>query len=32
MGIKIIDCPLVSSESHPYIDEKLLIPVILSLA
>lgn len=32
MGIKIIDCPLVSSESRPYIDEKLLIPVILSLA
>jgi len=31
MGIRIIDTPLVSPESHPYIDEKLLIPVLLSL-
>lgn len=31
IGIKIIDTPLVSPESHPYIDEKLLIPVLISL-
>jgi len=31
IGIRIIDTPLVSPESHPYIDEKLLIPVLMSL-
>ncbi len=32
MGIPVINVPLVSPESRPYIDPKLLIPVILSLA
>lgn len=31
-GAEIIDCPLISQRSHPYIDEMLLIPVLLSLA
>jgi len=30
-GIKVIDCPLISPESYPYIDEKLLVPILLSL-
>ncbi len=30
-GIKVIDCPLISPESDPYIDEKLLVPILLSL-
>lgn len=32
MGIHIIECPLVSRESAPYIDERLLAPILLSLA
>jgi CofD-related protein of GAK system len=31
-GIKIIDCRLVTMRSRPYIDEKMLVPVLLSLA
>ncbi|MEE4356217.1 MAG: GAK system CofD-like protein [Desulfococcaceae bacterium] len=31
-GVEIIDIPLISPESRPYIDEKLLVPVLLSLA
>jgi len=31
-GIRIIDLPLISPRSHPHIDEKLLVPVLLSLA
>ena len=31
MGIEIINMPLVSSGSFPYIDPKLLVPLILSL-
>ena len=31
-GIKIINCRLVSMRSQPYIDEKMLVPVLLSLA
>ena len=31
-GIKVINCRLVSMRSAPYIDEKLLVPVLLSLA
>ncbi len=29
--IQVIDCPLISPESGPYIDEKLLVPILLSL-
>ena len=29
-GIEVIDCQLVSEESAPYIDEKLLVPMLLS--
>ncbi|MGD9157412.1 MAG: GAK system CofD-like protein [Desulfobacteraceae bacterium] len=29
-GIEVIDCPLISEESAPYIDEKLLVPILLS--
>ena len=29
-GIEVIDCPLISGESAPYIDEKLLVPILLS--
>ncbi|WP_373500102.1 GAK system CofD-like protein [Desulfococcus sp.] len=32
MGIEVIDTPLVSDRSHPLIDERLLVPVLLSLA
>ncbi len=32
MGIEVIDLPLVTRESHPYIDSRALIPVILSLS
>lgn len=31
-GIKVINCRLVSMRSTPYIDEKLLVPILLSLA
>ena len=31
MGIQLISCPLVSDTSVPYIDEDLLIPVLMSL-
>ncbi|OQY58631.1 MAG: hypothetical protein B6245_10790 [Desulfobacteraceae bacterium 4572_88] len=31
MGIEIIRCPLISQETAPYIDEKRLVPVLLSL-
>ncbi len=31
-GIRIINCRLVSMRSQPYIDEKMLVPVLLSLA
>ncbi|OQX24374.1 MAG: hypothetical protein BWK80_21165 [Desulfobacteraceae bacterium IS3] len=31
MGIQVIDCPLISPETYPYIDEKLLVPMLLSL-
>lgn len=31
MGITVIDSKLISSESAPYIDEKLLIPLLLTL-
>ena len=30
-GIAVIDCALVSRESAPFIDEKLLAPVLISL-
>jgi CofD-related protein of GAK system len=30
-GIQVIDCPLISPETYPHIDEKLLVPVLLSL-
>jgi HprK-related kinase B len=30
-GIEVINCRLVSMRSRPYIDEKLLVPVLLSL-
>jgi CofD-related protein of GAK system len=30
-GIKLIDCPLINSASKPYIDENLLLPVLLAL-
>jgi hypothetical protein len=29
-GIEVIDCPLISEASSPYIDEKLLVPILLS--
>lgn len=32
VGVEMIDCPLVSPESAPYLDEKLLASVLLSLA
>lgn len=32
LGIRIIDCPLVSRKSVPYIDPTLLAPILLSLA
>lgn len=32
MGLRVINLPLVSETSHPYIDEKLLAPVLMSLA
>ncbi|GBC59634.1 hypothetical protein DENIS_0573 [Desulfonema ishimotonii] len=32
LGIRVISTPLVSPESAPYIDEKLLVPILLSLA
>ncbi|MFP4347830.1 MAG: GAK system CofD-like protein [Desulfococcaceae bacterium] len=32
MGIEVIDTPLVSPEKQPFIDEKLLVPILLSLA
>jgi 2-phospho-L-lactate transferase/gluconeogenesis factor (CofD/UPF0052 family) len=32
MGIDVIDTALVSENSHPLIDAKLLVPVLLSLA
>ncbi len=31
-GVKIIDCQLITPESRPFIDEKLLTPVLFSLA
>ncbi len=31
-GLKIIDCQLITPESRPFIDEKLLTPVLFSLA
>ena len=31
LGIEIIDCELVSRKSAPYIDESLLLPILLSL-
>ncbi|MEZ4524630.1 MAG: GAK system CofD-like protein [Desulfobacterales bacterium] len=31
-GIRIIDVPLISSRSHSLIDEKMLVPILLSLA
>lgn len=31
MGIEIIDCPLISQETSPLIDETLLVPNLLSL-
>lgn len=31
LGVRVIDTPLVSPESGPYIDERLLVPVLLSL-
>ncbi len=31
LGIQVIDCPLISPETYPYIDEKLLVPMLLSL-
>ncbi|BFR49534.1 GAK system CofD-like protein [Nitratidesulfovibrio sp. HK-II] len=31
LGIRVLDCPLVSRQSAPYIDERLLNPVLLSL-
>ncbi|MBI4667177.1 MAG: GAK system CofD-like protein [Nitrospinae bacterium] len=31
MGITVIDTPLISEQSGPYYDEKLLLPVLLSL-
>lgn len=30
-GIQVIDCPLISPETYPCIDEKLLVPILLSL-
>jgi CofD-related protein of GAK system len=30
-SIQIIDCPLISRTSKPYIDEKLILPVLLTL-
>jgi CofD-related protein of GAK system len=32
LGIQIIDCPLISPKSKPYIDANYLVPVLLSLA
>lgn len=32
MGIEMINTPLVSAQKQPYIDEKLLAPILLSLA
>jgi CofD-related protein of GAK system len=29
-GIEVINCPLISEESSPYIDEKLFVPILLS--
>ncbi len=30
--IQIINCRLVSMRSQPYIDEKMLVPILLSLS
>jgi len=32
MGVRVIECPLVSRESAPYIDERRLAPILVSLA
>ncbi len=32
LGIQLIDCPLVSEESAPYCEPKLLVPLLLSLS
>jgi hypothetical protein len=32
LGIQVIDAPLISESSRPYIDPALLLPVMLSLA
>ncbi|MDG4476183.1 GAK system CofD-like protein [Thiovibrio frasassiensis] len=32
MGIQLLDCPLVSEESTPYCEPKLLVPLLLSLS
>lgn len=32
LGIQLIDCPLVSEESTPYCEPKLLVPLLLSLS
>jgi CofD-related protein of GAK system len=31
-GIQVLNCRLVSMRSQPYIDEKMLVPILLSLA
>ncbi|MBF0100791.1 MAG: GAK system CofD-like protein [Desulfobacterales bacterium] len=30
LGIEVINCPLISDESRPYIDARLLVPILLS--
>ncbi len=32
LGVRVIQCPLVSKKSDPYIDERRLAPIIVSLA
>lgn len=31
-GIQVIGCKMITTRSQPYIDEKLLVPILLSLS
>ena len=32
LGVGLLDCPLVTDESAPFLDEELVVPLLLSLA